>query len=82
MLFFCVGLTSSNASSNTKFIKGSNPLKIPMTVRLPFNFTEITKKTKVNQNIHVIKRNIVKSKQEGRLTMISIFTKVFFNSIY
>ena len=39
MLFFCVGLTSSKASSNTRFMNGSNPLRIPMTVRLPFNFT-------------------------------------------
>ena len=39
ILFFSPVLVSSTPSSNTKFIKGSNPLKIPDTFRPPLSRT-------------------------------------------
>ena len=41
ILLCCPGVANSTASSRTRFMNGSNPLKIPCTCLFPFNFTEI-----------------------------------------
>lgn len=41
MLFLRPSLHSSTVSSSTRFMKGSNPRRMPLTARPPFNFSDI-----------------------------------------
>ena len=86
MLFFSPVLPSSTVSSITRFMKGSNPRRNPVTARPPFSFT-----VKFNTHLYIIpsdrarlafnsnfrhtEKTLIRGKNDIEETGLSVFAK-------